>query len=207
MRTRIKVCGITRVEDAVAAAHLGADAIGMVFWSGSARFVNFDQARRIGSAVGPFVSTVGVFVDPSSEEVAAALDAECCSVLQFHGREAPSFCNAFGRPWLKAFRVGKGVDLIESIEPYKNAAGWMFDTWDVRLAGGTGETFDWNLLPKTMLRPLLLSGGLTPENVGIAIRKLRPWAVDVSSGVESDKGVKDVSKIAAFIAGVRNADQ
>ncbi len=207
MRTRVKICGITRVEDAVAAVAQGADAIGLVFWPDSPRYVGFDRARQIVSAVGPFVFTVGVFVDPSREDVEAALERAGCSMLQFHGDESPSFCSAFGRAWLKAFRVGGKRDLIESVESYRDATGWMFDTWDERLAGGTGESFDWNLVPRNLSRPLVLSGGLTPGNVGDAIRNLRPWAVDVSSGVESDKGIKDASKVAAFIAGVRNADQ
>jgi phosphoribosylanthranilate isomerase len=207
MRTRIKICGITRVEDALAAAKHGADAIGLVFWPNSTRFVDFARAREIVSAVGPFVSTVGVFVDPAPEFVEDALERAGCSMLQFHGDEAPAFCRSFGVPWLKAFRVGRQGDLVESVEPYHHAAGWMFDTWDERLAGGTGEAFDWNLVPPDLARPLVLSGGLTPENVSGAIRKVRPWAVDVSSGVESGKGIKDAIKVAAFIAGVRNADK
>jgi phosphoribosylanthranilate isomerase len=214
MRTRVKICGITRVEDGVAAARSGADAIGVVFWHGTPRYVKFDRARAIVAALPPFVSVVGLFVDPSLEEVRAALDAVPLDLLQFHGSEPAEFCRAFGRPYLKAIAVRDGVDLLEYARRYGDAAGLLFDAFrEGDLPGGTGHTFDWTKLPQSVARPLVLSGGLDPENVARAIRAVRPWAVDVSSGVEvrnpdgkPRRGVKSAARIAAFIREVRNED-
>ncbi|MEO8487878.1 MAG: phosphoribosylanthranilate isomerase [Betaproteobacteria bacterium] len=213
-RTRIKICGITRVEDGVAAALAGADAIGMVFWSGTPRVVAVERARGIATAMPPFVSTVGLFVDPSADEVNAVLDAVPLAMLQFHGRERAAFCRAFGRPYLKAIPMGEGVDLLESASSYGDAAGWLLDHPPAGgLPGGTGRTFDWDRVPRGLPVPVVLSGGLAPDNVREAIRRVRPWAVDVSSGVEARdaagapmKGIKDAARIAAFIAEVRQAD-
>ncbi len=204
MRTRIKICGITRVEDARAAVQLGADAIGLVFYAPSPRCVSVGQACAIIDAIPPFVTVAGLFVDPASEHVESVL--RCCrlSLLQFHGTEAPDFCGRFDLPYLKAARVKAGVDLVQYLAPYARAQGWLLDAYHERLYGGTGESFDWNLIPHDLSRPVILSGGLTPENVGAAIRQVRPWAVDVSSGVEAAKGVKDAAKIAAFITRVKN---
>ena len=214
MRTRVKICGITRVEDGVAAARAGADAIGLVFWPGTPRCIGFDQARAIAEAGPAFVSIVGLFVDPPANAVRAALEAVALEVLQFHGNEAPDFCNAFDRPYIKAVPVRPGVDLLQYAGRYAAAKGWLFDAFEPGgLPGGTGTTFDWTAVPEGLARPLILSGGLTPQNVGAAIRALHPWAVDVSSGVEvtgddgkPHKGIKSPSKIAAFIREVRNAD-
>lgn len=217
MRTRIKICGITRVEDALAAARSGADAIGLVFWSGSPRLVAVEKARAIVAALPPFVSVVGLFVDPVPAEVRATLAAVRLDLLQFHGHEAPEFCREFGRPYLKALPVAAGVEeagLVESAARYNDAAGLLFDAPPAGgQPGGTGRTFDWNILPKELGRPIVLSGGLSALNVGDAIRRTRPWGVDVSSGVESVdakgvpiKGIKDPARIAAFIKEVRNAD-
>jgi phosphoribosylanthranilate isomerase len=216
-RTRIKICGITRVQDGVAAARAGADAIGLVFWSGSPRAVDMARARSIVAALPPFVSVVGLFVDPEPREVRALLDALPLGLLQFHGHEAPQACRAFGRPYLKAVPVATGADrtgLLEYAARYGDAAGLIFDAPPSGgLPGGTGRTFDWALLPPDLPRPVVLSGGLDARNVGDAIRRVRPWAVDVSSGVEAtgpdgsvQKGIKDAAKIAAFIDGVRHAD-
>lgn len=205
MRTRIKICGITRVEDARAAAQAGADAIGLVFYPPSPRFLRLDQARRLQNAVPPLVSTVGLFVNPPAGEVRAVLERVRPAMLQFHGEETPAFCEQFGVPYVKACRVKPGVDLLEYLRPFSGAAGWLLDS-HVEEYGGVGESFDWSLVPAERIRPLVLSGGLTRENVGGAIRRVRPWAVDVSSGVESSKGIKDAARIAAFIAEVRNAD-
>ncbi|MEK6243526.1 MAG: phosphoribosylanthranilate isomerase [Pseudomonadota bacterium] len=205
VRTRIKICGITRVEDARAAAQAGADAIGLVFYAPSPRFLRLDQARTLQNAVPPFVSTVALFVNPPAGEVRAVLERVRPAMLQFHGEETPVFCAQFGVPYIKACRVEPGVDLLEYLRPFSGAAGWLLDS-HVEEYGGVGESFDWSLVPAERIRPLVLSGGLTRGNVGEAIRRVRPWAVDVSSGVESSKGIKDAARIAAFIAEVRNAD-
>ncbi len=206
MRTRIKICGITSASDARAAAAAGADAIGLVFYPPSPRAVTPAQAAEIVRALPPFVTAVGLFVDPAPAEVEATLAACPLGLLQFHGDEPPGLCERFGRPYLKAIRVRAGVDLLESLAPYGAAAGWLLDAYRPGEYGGTGATFDWGLIPRGLGRPVVLSGGLTPENVAEAVRRVRPWAVDVSSGVESAKGIKDAARIAAFVAGVRHAD-
>jgi phosphoribosylanthranilate isomerase len=206
MRTRIKICGITSAEDARAAARLGADAIGLVFYAPSPRCVSVEQARTIIDAVPPFVTVVGLFVDPAPEQVDAVLRRCPLGLLQFHGDETPDFCGRFDRPYLKAARVRAGVDLVQYLAPYAAAQAWLLDAYHDRLYGGGGVSFDWNLIPRDLARPVILSGGLTPENVGAAVRQVRPWAVDVSSGVEAAKGVKDAAKIASFITGVRDED-
>ena len=205
MRTRVKVCGITRSEDAQAAAHAGADAIGLNFYPPSPRCLTLDWARQLASEVPPFISTVAIFVNPAAAEVYTVLERVCPAMLQFHGEEDPVFCAQFGVPYLKACRVKPGVDLLEYLRPFSGAAGWLLDS-HVEEYGGVGESFDWSLVPAERSHPLVLSGGLSSENVGTAVRRVRPWAVDVSSGVESSKGIKDAAKIAAFISEVRNAD-
>lgn len=207
MRTRIKICGITRPEDARAAVASGADALGFIFWERSPRYIVPQLARSLVAEAGPFVATVGVFVNPTREEVERALADSGISLLQFHGDESPEFCASFGRPYVKAFKPGREADLIKSASRHGGAAGWLFDAFDDRQVGGTGETFDWSLIPRPLARPLVLSGGLTVDNIGRAVREVRPHAVDVSSGVEIAKGIKDAAKIAAFVQGVRNADQ
>jgi phosphoribosylanthranilate isomerase len=206
VRTRVKVCGITREPDALTAARLGADAIGFIFWRPSSRFVEPERAGKIVAALPAFVTPVCVFVNPRVAEVNAVLECVPAATLQFHGEEPAEFCARFGRPYVKAARMRPGFDLIEYFAPYAGAAAWLIDAFDEGTYGGTGAPFDWNLLPRTLSRPWILSGGLTVENVTGAVRQLKPWAVDVSSGVESAKGVKDAEKIAAFISGVRNAD-
>jgi phosphoribosylanthranilate isomerase len=176
-----------------------------VFYPYSPRFLQVDQARRLAELVPPFVATVALFVNPAAEQVRAVLERVRPSLLQFHGEETPGFCAQFGVPFLKACRVRAGVDLLEYLQPFSAAAGWLLDS-HVAEYGGVGESFDWSLVPAKSGRPLVLSGGLTPGNVREAIRRVRPWAVDVSSGVEVSKGIKDAAKIAAFIAEVRNAD-
>ena len=216
-RTRVKICGITRLRDALAAADAGADAIGFVFWAGTPRAVDADQARAIAAALPPFVSVVGLFVDPAPSHVRATLAAVPLDILQFHGNEAPALCRAFGRPYIKAVAVADraaGDRLVEYAARYPDASALLFDAPPSGgLPGGTGRTFDWEALPRDLPRPLVLSGGLTSGNVGAAIRRVRPWAVDVSSGVEAIgpegrpvKGVKDPGRIRAFIEEVRNAD-
>ena len=205
MRTRVKICGMTRIEDIQAAAQAGADAIGLVFYPPSPRFLSLDWARQLASEVPPFVSTVALFVNPSAAEVYSVVERVKPAMLQFHGEEAPEFCKQFGVPYLKACRVQPGIDLLKYLRPFSTASGWLLDA-HVEEYGGIGASFDWSLVPTRLERPLVLSGGLTRENVATAVRRVKPWAVDVSSGVESAKGIKDAAKIAAFIAEVRNAD-
>jgi len=205
MRTRIKICGITRPNDGLAAARAGADAIGLVFYPPSPRFISVAQAVEIRDALPPFVQTVALFVNPGRKEVEEVLEDVGPSMLQFHGEETPEFCCGFDLPWLKACRVKAGVDLLEYFRSYPGAAGWLADAF-VEGYGGAGQSFDWSLVPAERERPLVLSGGLTKDNVAEAMRRVRPWAVDVSSGVESAKGIKDAAMIAAFIQEVKNAD-
>lgn len=218
MRTRVKICGITRIEDGVAAASAGADAIGLVFWSGTPRCVTFGQARAIVAALPAFVTVVGLFVDPQPEAVREALSAVPLDMLQFHGDERPELCGSFGRPYLKAIPVRPGVDLLQYAGHYDSARALLFDAFQPGgLPGGTGKTFDWARLPAQLTDPttrrLILSGGLTPQNVAAAVRQLHPWGVDVSSGVEITeangairKGIKSATKIVAFIREVRSAN-
>jgi phosphoribosylanthranilate isomerase len=217
-RTRVKICGITRIADALAAADAGADAVGLVFWPGTPRRIDVKRAREISDALPPFVARVALFVDPDPAEVRAVLDAVPIDVLQFHGVESRELCNAFSRPYIKAVHMKEGVDLLEYAARYGDAAGFLFDTFrSGDLPGGTGHAFDWSRLSPAvragLTAPLILSGGLDAENVGDAIRAVRPWAVDVSSGVEerdSDgkprRGIKEAARIVAFVKGVRDAD-
>jgi phosphoribosylanthranilate isomerase len=205
VRTRVKICGITRESDVQAAADAGADALGLVFYPPSPRFLALEQARALRRAVPPFVSAIALFVNPSTEDVERVLERVQPDALQFHGEETPEFCARFGVPYIKACRVRQGVDLLEYWRPFSGASGWLADAF-VEAYGGAGASFDWTLVPAKLDRPLIVSGGLRRDNVRHAIRALRPWAVDVSSGVESAKGIKDAARIAAFIGEVRNAD-
>lgn len=206
-RTRIKICGLTRPEDVDAAVEAGADAVGFVFYPSSSRYVEPHVAAQLAARLPPFVSSVGLFVNAAREEVEAVLNAVPLNMLQFHGDETESQCAGFGRPWLRAARMREGFDLIEFIRSHPSAAGIVLDAF-VEGYGGGGKVFDWSLIPDELDRSrLILSGGLDADNVAAAVCRVRPWAVDVSSGVESDrKGLKDAAKIAAFIAGVRNAE-
>jgi len=206
MRTRVKICGITRVEDAVAAARCGADAIGLVFYGDSPRAVTAQQARAIAAAVPPFVSVVGLFVDARPEEIRAVLDAVPIDALQFHGDESPELCAGFNRRYIKAVRMREGVDLGEYMTRYEMAAGLLLDTYQPGAPGGTGSSFDWSRVPREAKKPIIVAGGLTPDNVADALRLTRPYAVDVSGGVESAKGIKDAARIAAFIQSVHSAN-
>jgi len=204
--TRIKICGITRSEDALVCAQAGVDAIGLVFYPPSPRHVVAAQAAAIARALPPFVTTVGLFVNPAAEQVEAVLNEVHLDVLQFHGDEPPEFCAGFGVPYLKAIRVKAGVDLVQCAIRYQQAQGLLLDAYVEGTPGGTGQSFDWELIPAGLPLPVILSGGLEPANIADAIRRVRPWAVDVSSGVEASKGIKDAAKIAAFIEGVCSAD-
>jgi phosphoribosylanthranilate isomerase len=206
MRTRVKICGITRPGDALQAIVQGVDALGFIQWKKSARYVPPQRMAEIARELPAFVSAVAVFVNPSREEVNAALDAWPGATLQFHGEETPEFCAQFRRPWIKTARARPGLDLVEYLAPYREASAWLVDAFHEQLYGGTGNRFDWSLVPRSLSGLLILSGGLDAANVGEAIRSLHPHAVDVSSGVEVDKGIKDASKIAAFMTEVRAAD-
>jgi phosphoribosylanthranilate isomerase len=201
----VKICGITRPADARAAAEAGADAIGLVFYPPSPRFLSVERALEIRDVLPPFVQTVALFVNPDAAQVAQVIGRVRPAMLQFHGEETPQFCGEFGLPYIKACRVKAGLDLLEYLRPFSRAAAWLLDS-HVEEYGGVGESFDWSLAPAVRERPLVLSGGLAPGNVAEAIRRVRPWGVDVSSGVESAKGIKDAAKSAAFVAEVRNAN-
>lgn len=204
--TRIKICGLTRVEDIQAAAASGADALGLVFYPKSPRHVSVQQAAELAAAVPPFVTLVGLFVNPTIGEICDVLSNVPLDVLQFHGDEPPLFCTQFGRPWLKAIRVKEGVDLVECAARYAGAQGLLLDAFVEGVPGGTGASFDWGLIPRDLPLPVILSGGLHAGNVAEAIRQVRPYAVDVSSGVEAAKGIKDAAKVAAFIKEVKDVD-
>lgn len=204
--TRIKICGITRAQDVLAAAHSGADALGLVFYAKSPRHVSIEQARQLALAIPPFVTVVGLFVNPQVDEVRKVLRQVALDVLQFHGEEEPEFCAQFGRPYLKAVRVKAGVNLLQCAARYASAQGLLLDAYVEGTHGGTGEAFDWGLIPHDLPLPVILSGGLYANNVAEAIRQVRPYAVDVSSGVEASKGIKDAAQIAAFINEVKRVD-
>ena len=201
---RSKICGITRIEDALAAVEAGADAIGLVFYARSPRAVNVLQARAIIAALPPFVTTVGLFVNASRCELNETLDAVQLDMLQFHGDESEADCVGFGLPYIKAARMRQGFDLLKYAASFPEAQGLLLDAF-VEGYGSGGETFDWSLIPSGLPLPLILSGGLNAGNVAEAVRHVRPWAVDVSSGVERAKGIKDAARIIDFVAGVQHA--
>lgn len=203
MSVRVKVCGITRSEDAIAAVQSGVDAIGFVFWPHSTRYIDPESARRIAEVIPPFICTVGVYVDPDAAWVEETARAAKLNLLQFHGDESPEFCNQFSQPYIKAIRVKPDTDLLQYAQRYGAAKGLLLDTYAADMPGGTGHAFDWRLIPQQLSLPLILSGGLNSDNVARAIKQTQPWAVDVSSGVEASKGIKDEKKIIAFMQGVK----
>ena len=204
--TRTKICGITRVEDALAVARSGANAIGLVFYERSPRHVGITQAAQLAAALPPFVTVVGLFVDAEAAFVREVLAGVPLDVLQFHGDETPAYCEQFGKHYLKAIRVKAGVDLLQCASDFRGAKGLLLDAHVEGIPGGTGATFDWTLIPEKLQLPVILSGGLDAENVAAAIRQVRPYAVDVSSGVEAAKGIKDAAKIARFMQEVKQID-
>ncbi|MEO5573010.1 MAG: phosphoribosylanthranilate isomerase [Gammaproteobacteria bacterium] len=205
MRTRVKICGITRPQDAAEVAALGGDAIGLVFYPESPRAVSAAQAAEIVAAVPAFVTVVGLFVNATPAQIRAVLKKVRLDLLQFHGDESADACRIYGLPYIKAIAMRKGVDVQACARDYGDAAGLLLDSYhEGSPGGGTGRVFDWSSVPAKLDRPLILAGGLTPENVAEAIRRTRPYAVDVSGGVESTKGIKSAAKIAAFIRGVNS---
>jgi len=207
-RTRIKICGITREEDLAVAVAAGADALGFVFYEPSPRHVTPERAAQLVAHVPAFVTRVGLFVNEATQAVRAVLAEVPLDLLQFHGDEDAAYCSQFGRPWIKAARMKPGFNLLEYASAFAKApgvSGLLLDA-DVEGYGGGGKTFDWALIPRNLPLPVILSGGLHPGNIAEAVRAVRPWAVDVSSGVEASRGIKDAQKITEFIAGVRIAD-
>ena len=208
-RTRVKICGLTRTADVVAAAEAGADALGFVFYGPSPRAVSAGQAAALMAQMPAFVTSVGLFVDPDPELVTAVLREAPLDLLQFHGEESPAFCASFGRPFIKAVRMRDGVDLAEEAARFRAARALLVDAYVPGLPGGTGKTLDWAALPDDLSLPLVLAGGLDPLNVAQAINSVRPWAVDVSGGVEerdasgkTQPGLKSADAINAFMRGV-----
>lgn len=206
MRTRIKICGITRVEDALLAAGLGVDALGLVFVPRSKRALALEQARAIVRAVPPFVTTVGLFLDAGEEEIRAVLREVPLDLLQFHGDECPADCGGYGRPYIKAVSMAPGVDVEAYAASYPDAAGFILDSHAAGGLGGTGGTFDWSRFPHAARRPMILAGGLNAQNVAEAVLATRPYGVDVSSGVEREPGIKDHDKMKVFVEEVRRVD-
>ena len=206
MPTAIKICGLTCVEDALIAARSGVHAIGMVLYAGSPRGIHPGQARYIVDALPPFVTPVALMVNPTVAEVEHVIETVRPALLQFHGDESPGFCGRFSVPYVKALRVRPETDLLQYAREYSTAKGLLLDAFVEGVRGGTGANFDWELIPRDLPLPLILAGGLNPQNVTEAIIRVRPWAVDVSSGVEIAKGKKDAARIAAFVRGVKDAN-
>jgi phosphoribosylanthranilate isomerase len=205
-RTRIKICGLREAAHARVAAEAGADAIGLVFYPRSPRCVSPEEAARVAASLPPFVTAVGLFVDADAAHVRSVLEAVPLDLLQFHGEETPEYCASFGRPFVRAVRMGPGTDLLEYAQRFSRARALLLDAFQPGQPGGTGHTFDWARIPRELPIPVILSGGLTAGNVGRAVREVRPWAVDVSSGVEAGRGVKDPQKIVEFIRSVQRED-
>lgn len=206
MSKRVKICGITSVTDALNAANAGADALGFVFYAKSPRYVTPEQAAEICRALPPFVTSVGLFMNADAEQVHATLDIVSLDLLQFHGSEPPEFCRSFGRPYIKALGIQGLVNFAEQADRYPDALGILVDSHALGKAGGTGQTFDWKLLPKNYSKPIILAGGLNPENIAEAVRETSVYALDLSSGVESSPGIKSKAKIDALMREVKHVE-
>lgn len=206
-RTRVKICGITRPQDATAVVEQGADALGLVFYPPSPRAVSIEQAQQVVAKVPAFVTVTALFVNPSVEQVQSTIDNVRIDLLQFHGDEDDAFCRQFNRPYIKALRVRQASDLVASCLRFPDALAILLDSYKPGVPGGTGETFDWSLIPTELPKPLILAGGLESDNVTQAIQTTQPFAVDVSGGVESAKGIKDDNLIAEFMHEVCRADR
>jgi phosphoribosylanthranilate isomerase len=206
MRTRVKICGFTRAEDAVAAAKLGVDAIGLVFYPPSPRAVTIEQAQNIVSALPAFVSVVALFVDETESQINNILNKVAIDVIQFHGDETAQHCKLYNKPYLKAIRMKKELDMLQIATEYQDASALLLDAYQLGIKGGSGHQFDWALIPEQCSLPIVLAGGLQVDNASQAVQSVRPYALDVSSGVEVEKGIKDVAKIAAFIQQAKEGD-
>ena len=204
-RTRVKICGITSVKDAISAVNAGADAIGLVFYATSPRFVTIEQAQQIVAAIPPFVAVVALFVNALPTEIKTVLAQVRIDIVQFHGDETPSDCEQIKLPYYKAIRVKADTNLLQYEVEFSSAKALLLDTYSDAAFGGTGQVFDWGLIPRSLTKSVILAGGLTAENVALGIKQVRPYAVDVSGGVEQSKGVKDVAKIAAFMHAVEES--
>ncbi|WP_136067273.1 phosphoribosylanthranilate isomerase [Modicisalibacter radicis] len=196
MRTRVKICGLTREEDIDAAVAAGADALGFVLWPGSARALDPGHLARLAARVPAFVTRVGLFVDQDDEFIRRC--TPYLDLIQFHGDESPEACRRAPLAWVKALRMREGIDLHAAAEAYREARALLLDAYRPGVPGGTGEVFDWSRIPANLAKPVILAGGLTPDNVGEAVRRVRPFAVDVSGGVEAARGIKDPAKLHAF---------
>ena len=205
MRTRTKICGITRLEDAKASVRAGCDALGFVFYKESPRYIALDAFKVIVKELPPFVTKAGLFVNDDPAEIEEAIQSGLVNVLQFHGDETPDFCRQFNFPYIKAVAVSSSVDLIQYAKDFHDAEALLLDAYHEHLKGGTGQTFDWNLIPQSLSKPIVLAGGLNVDNVKEAIKKVKPYAVDVSGGVEESKGIKNSLKIQAFIKETQDA--
>lgn len=203
--SRVKICGITNKNDAILACDSGADAIGLVFYPPSPRFVSNKQAADVVSALPPFITSVALFVNAQRQEIEQVLDEVAIDLIQFHGDETEEFCASFKRPYIKAVRMKEGLDLYKVQNDYASARGLLLDTYKKGVPGGTGEAFNWDKVPHDLSLPVILAGGLVPENIAQAIKQVKPYAVDVSGGVEASKGKKDRQKIIRFMEGVKNA--
>jgi len=206
MATRVKICGITSLTDALNAIHAGADALGFVFYPKSPRYITPEQAAEICHFLPPFVTTVGLFMNAKASQVEATLDTVSLDLLQFHGNETPEFCRTFNRPYIKALGIDGLEDFSSLADQYSDALGILVDSHALGKAGGTGKTFDWKLLPKNYSKPIILAGGLNPENIAEAIRETAVYAVDLSSGVESSPGIKSKAKIDALMQEVKHVE-
>lgn len=205
MRTRVKICGFTRIEDAIGAAKLGVDAVGLVFYPPSPRNVDIELAAAISRSIPAFVSVVALFVDAEPTFIRQVLQRVRVDCLQFHGEETADECRAYDKTYIKAIRMQDGVNLDEIERHYHDAGGLLLDAYHPGVQGGTGCGFDWELIPQTLRLPVILAGGLSPDNAGLAIQAIKPYALDVSSGVEAEKGIKDAEKMAAFIGKTNQA--
>lgn len=206
MRTRVKICGITRPQDALLAVEQGADAIGLVFYPPSPRDVSLERAAEIAAVLPPFVTTVGLFVNADAETIAEVVAKVGIDLIQFHGNECPDYCAQHARPWMRAIRMKDDVDLLAEADRFRGARGLLLDAYRPGVPGGTGESFDWSRIPGEMTSRIVLAGGLSPENVADAVHQVRPYAVDVSGGVEAEPGIKDANKIARFMEAVRSGE-
>lgn len=204
--TRVKICGITRTEDALVSERHGADALGFVFVKASKRFIEPEAAKTIIDQIGPFITQVGLFLEAPASEIEKVLNIIPGLLPQFHGRETPEECERYGVPYIKAIGLGAGMPSTDELAAYKNASAFLFDSNEPGKLGGTGHVFDWQQLDQNVGKPIVLAGGLNPDNVASAIEQIRPYAIDVSSGVEASKGVKDHAALRAFLANIKHAD-